>query len=128
MMPPTARENGSVIVDGVEMFDLVDGDTVADVRFESGSYTLKQIVERVNDESKTTTARVADGKIRLKVHKLVSAGIRTLGIGCIQALQEPAELPQKETEPSPIPRNRHERRKALAQAQRAATQKRLQGR
>lgn len=126
-MPSTAGENGSAIVDGAEVFELVDGDTVADVRFESGTYTLKQIVERVNAESKTTTARVADGKIRLKVHKLVSVGHRTLGISSIQALEEPSETTQKPTQPS-VPGNRHERRKSRAQAQRAATQKRIQGR
>lgn len=141
-------EEGSAVLDP-EKFELVDGDTVADVRFDAGSYTLEQIVERVNAESKTASARVADGKIRLKLQSVTVTKGRSVGFSHFgglcprtrnfsleqESLGEMAhnelvrmlEQDAKATEPS-VPHNRHERRKQRALAQRAKTQRRLQGR
>lgn len=112
-----------------ETFELVDGDLVADVAFVAGTYTLEQIVERVNAESKTVSARVADGKIRLKHHKVTSLQKgRAVGYSMSNALGKLIQLGHDyELKDPAYGGNRHERRKQRALTQRMATQKRLQG-
>lgn len=115
---------------GIETFDLVDGDMVGDVRFDAGSYTLEQVAERVNEESKTMSARVAEGKLKLKHHKvtIIQKG-RTVGYSVAGALEKLIQLGHDyELKDPAYGGNRHERRKQRALTQRIATQKRLRGR
>ncbi len=112
---------------GIETYDLVVGDKVGDVVFDAGSYTLEQIVERVNAESKTVLARVEDEKIKIKMLKVVMKS-RSIGFSQTSTYVEPLEaLRGSIREPSelPVTGNRHERRKARALVQRAATRRRI---